>query len=150
MIQDRQLSRYFRWAELRCPCAACGGACNMQAPFLVQLDKLREMHGGPLTIASGYRCAAHNAQVGGKAGSAHMAGSAADILTPTAVVLRDVVKAALAVGMTGVGINNGTVHVDFTPAGIPRMWTYYDLYEKKRHVPQPAAVPPKPPGKPPV
>lgn len=43
------------------------------------LDPLREMWGAPVTVNSGYRCAALNRLVGGAEGSQHTRGQAADI-----------------------------------------------------------------------
>jgi uncharacterized protein YcbK (DUF882 family) len=43
------------------------------------LDPLREAYGRPITINSGYRCAALNTKVGGSKTSQHMMGQAADI-----------------------------------------------------------------------
>lgn len=45
------------------------------------LDPLREAWGSPLTVNSGYRCAALNRAVGGAAHSQHLTGQAADITT---------------------------------------------------------------------
>ncbi len=43
------------------------------------LDPLRQAWGGPITVSSGYRCAALNKAVGGVANSQHLLGEAADI-----------------------------------------------------------------------
>jgi hypothetical protein len=48
----------------------------------VYLDILRSALGVPLMISSGYRCAAHNAEVGGAPSSRHLIGCAADVLRP--------------------------------------------------------------------
>lgn len=45
------------------------------------LDPLREAWGKPITVNSGYRCAALNRAVGGSKTSQHMTGQAADITT---------------------------------------------------------------------
>lgn len=44
------------------------------------LQPLRDAWGGPITITSGYRCAALNAVVGGSRTSAHVSGYAADLV----------------------------------------------------------------------
>lgn len=44
------------------------------------LQPLRDAWGGPITITSGYRCAALNAVVGGSRTSAHLTGYAADLV----------------------------------------------------------------------
>jgi uncharacterized protein YcbK (DUF882 family) len=43
------------------------------------LDSAREGYGKPVCVNSGYRCARHNAAVGGVANSQHTRGEAADI-----------------------------------------------------------------------
>lgn len=45
------------------------------------LDPLREAWGKPITVTSGYRCAALNKAVGGVPTSMHLTGNAADITT---------------------------------------------------------------------
>jgi hypothetical protein len=56
---------------------------NLEALVENVLDPLREAWGAPLTVNSGYRCAALNAAVGGAKKSQHLTGCAADITTGT-------------------------------------------------------------------
>ncbi|MDR1472543.1 MAG: peptidase M15 [Synergistaceae bacterium] len=51
----------------------------ISALLLDRLEALRAAFGRPLVITSGYRCAEHNARVGGAAGSLHLTGRAADV-----------------------------------------------------------------------
>jgi zinc D-Ala-D-Ala carboxypeptidase len=46
------------------------------------LEAVRALLGNPITLDSGYRCAALNKAVGGAANSAHMDGFAADFICP--------------------------------------------------------------------
>jgi uncharacterized protein YcbK (DUF882 family) len=70
------LSEHFSKAEFACPC--CGQA--VVDPELVRgLEALRNLVDAPIRILSGYRCAAHNAEVGGRPDSQHLTGRAADI-----------------------------------------------------------------------
>ena len=48
----------------------------------VTLEQIRALTGRPLTVSSGYRCPALNAEIGGARESAHMDGLAADINCP--------------------------------------------------------------------
>ena len=64
---------------LRCRCCNAEGA---DAGLVEALRRLESKRGKALTVTSGYRCAAHNARVGGVADSAHRYGLAADIAVP--------------------------------------------------------------------
>ncbi len=70
---------YFRKPEFRCPCPRCGGFPAEPEETLVRLaDRVRGYFGKPVIISSGVRCAAHNREVGGVAGSRHVSGKAMD------------------------------------------------------------------------
>ena len=65
--------RYFTSDELVCKCG-CGAGLDLMdidRDLMVKLSALREQ-AGPLAIASGARCAAHNQAAGGKPLSAHL------------------------------------------------------------------------------
>jgi zinc D-Ala-D-Ala carboxypeptidase len=112
-------------------CQHCG-ANKMDAAFLEQLDELRHSYGKPLVVTSGYRCPEHNAKVSstGRTGP-HTTGRAADLQVDRANALQ-LLKLALALGFTGIGVNQkGSgrfLHVDNLPnaPGQPRptLWSY--------------------------
>ena len=54
---------------------------NLTALVNNVLDPLRDWYGKPLTVSSGYRCAALNKAVKGASNSQHMSGQAADLDT---------------------------------------------------------------------
>ena len=54
---------------------------NLTALVNNLLDPLRDWYGKPLTVSSGYRCAALNKAIKGASNSQHMSGQAADIDT---------------------------------------------------------------------
>jgi uncharacterized protein YcbK (DUF882 family) len=70
------ISHHFDLDEFRCPCC---GRVAVQPPFIAALQSLRDAV-GPITVTSGFRCAEHNAQVGGVGFSSHLVGMAADIV----------------------------------------------------------------------
>ena len=71
--------RYFTREEFRCPCGRCGGFPEEPAEKLIRIaDRVRAAAGKPAHISSGVRCPAHNAEVGGVAGSRHLKGWAMD------------------------------------------------------------------------
>jgi len=74
--------KHFKEREFVCKC--CGQlppAVRENIVALVDnvLDPAREQFGGPISVNSGYRCARHNAAVGGVPASQHLRGEAADI-----------------------------------------------------------------------
>lgn len=73
--------RYFQKEEFRCKCGGkyCDGFPAQPERKLVQLaDRVRDHFGAPAIVSSGVRCQQHNENVGGAAGSRHMAGKAMD------------------------------------------------------------------------
>ena len=72
--------RFFRPEEFKCPC--CGQGQPAQV-LVFWLDLFRAAWGSPVKINSGFRCPAHNAEVGGAAKSRHLLGCAADIAPVT-------------------------------------------------------------------
>jgi len=71
------VSQHFRAREFACK--HCGWI-KVDRELLVQLEKLRSVafpHG--LSVVSGYRCQAHNRDIGGARNSQHLQGTAADI-----------------------------------------------------------------------
>ena len=72
----------FRIQEFVCRCGCempPEARQNIEALVDNVLDPLREAYGKPIYVNSGYRCAKHNAAVGGVPKSQHMLGQAADI-----------------------------------------------------------------------
>ena len=74
--------KWFSMNEFECHCGCRmpdSARANIEALVEQVLDPARERYGKPVCVNSGYRCARHNAAVGGVAGSQHMRGEAADI-----------------------------------------------------------------------
>jgi len=85
------LSPHFTLAEfVESQTATRKGIDNTPTPSVITslarvaavLEQVRALVGGPITVSSGYRCAALNKAVGGAANSAHLLGLAADITAP--------------------------------------------------------------------
>ena len=70
---------HFSAAELMCPC--CGVGADRMSPSMLQMaEEIRAENGGkPMIVSSAYRCAKHNAEVGGVANSHHLYGQAMDV-----------------------------------------------------------------------
>ena len=74
--------KWFSMNEFECHCGCRmpdSARANIVALVEQVLDPARERYGKPVCVNSGYRCARHNAAVGGVVGSQHMRGEAADI-----------------------------------------------------------------------
>lgn len=73
---------FFDREEFRCRCGGryCGGyPAEMKREAVLVADRARKHFGRPGHVASGLRCARHNANVGGVENSQHMAGEAVDL-----------------------------------------------------------------------
>lgn len=70
-------SIHFSDSEFACQCGC--GQCIINQELLDVLEGLRDYYNSPVTITSGNRCAAHNAEVGGAKSSRHITGEAADV-----------------------------------------------------------------------
>lgn len=69
-------TKNFQVKEFACPCC---GKNEINQNIIEMAQRIRTRIGVPVHVNSGYRCAKHNAEVGGKAGSYHMKGLAADL-----------------------------------------------------------------------
>lgn len=76
-----QLTRNFKLSEFDCK-----SGCDMPDTVLMEVKKLanqlqiiRDFIQQPIYINSGYRCAEHNAKIGGVKNSKHILGQAADM-----------------------------------------------------------------------
>lgn len=100
--------RHFELSEFACPCC---GRNEISPPFVGLLDQARELVGIPFRVSSGYRCQAHNRQVGGVRDSEHLRGLAADILATDSEARFLIVSAALQVGIRRIGVHEHFVHL---------------------------------------
>jgi hypothetical protein len=126
------MSAHFSEREFACRCGR--GACEASAriaPALIQtLETMRAAYGAPITITSGARCPAWNAQVGGVPDSEHITDPlmGADLACPSSRQRWEMVTAALAAGFRRLGIGPDFLHVGVAepPAHEHEViWTYY-------------------------
>ena len=112
--------KYFKTEEFNC---THSGENRMDITFLNLLDTLRDVCGFPFVITSGYRCPWHPVELKKKAPGTHTKGIAADIQVSNGQQRLSIVKHAIELGFTGIGVAKGFVHVD-TRNTTPVMWTY--------------------------
>jgi uncharacterized protein YcbK (DUF882 family) len=123
ILKDRQLTKNFRLREFKCRCRRPECRAKAMSPaFLEKLQRMRDLWGKPLAITSGSRCSFWNSAVGGSEDSQHLKGLAADIALDDPADGPRLKAIAEKVGMGGVGIAQGFIHVDDGPKG--RRWTY--------------------------
>lgn len=113
------MTENFKREEFQCPCC---GLNNIDQRLVNLLQKAREMFGRPMVVTSGTRCVSHNQKVGGTPTSDHLLGFAADIDCENSIHRRELVLAALAVGIPTLGIKKDCIHLSIgEPA---RIFTY--------------------------
>lgn len=111
--------KYFTLDEFECPC--CGSIGDgIDDNLLEVLDKIREAIGRPLYVSSGYRCTAHNEDVGGVADSQHLHGRAADVHADGEITPLQIAALAEQAGADGIGIYEDFCHID--TRGTPARW----------------------------
>ena len=100
----------------------------MDEKLLAMLDNLREAFGYPIKLSSTYRSPDHPIEARKSKPGEHAYGAAVDIACVGGEATYKLVKAAIEVGFTRIGISrkNNFVHVGIGYDGAPPMtiWTY--------------------------
>lgn len=113
--------KYFDLSEFDCTET---GENDMKPEFLHALDQLRETCGFPFAITSGYRSISHSSEKNKPSGpGTHSFGLAADIRIDNGNNRMTLVKNALSMGFSGIGVAKTFVHVDMRLTK-PVLWTY--------------------------
>ena len=128
IFMGNYLTPHFTVDEMKCKGT---GICTMDEVFMELLEQIRQEYGKPMIVTSGYRAPEYNAKIA-KSGSKgpHTYGQAADLHLIGADA-NAVIKIALELGMTGIGIKQKGphkgrfVHLDNLPNGEhPRPWIW--------------------------
>ena len=106
----QRLSDHFDTSQFDCHCMRDDCRVTYVDMALIDyLERKRAKWGKPIKVVSGFRCTSHNQRCGGKPGSRHLVGMAADIkvdgMTATEIA-RDCTDAG------GLGLYPNFVHVD--------------------------------------
>lgn len=99
------------------------GENEMNHEFLSKLDKLRYRCGFPFVITSGYRSPRHSVEVVKDRPGQHAQGRAVDIRVSGGNQRFIIIREALRIGFTGIGVAKGFVHVD-TRTTTEVLWSY--------------------------
>jgi len=101
---------------------------KMDSNLLEKLDQLREVYGYPIKLTSTYRSPDHPIEAKKSKPGEHAYGAAVDIACVGGEATFKLVKAAIEVGFTRIGISrkNNFVHVGIGYEGAPpiTIWTY--------------------------
>ena len=101
---------------------------KMNPELLEKLDQLREAYGYPIKLTSTYRSPDHPIEAKKTKPGEHAYGAAVDIACVGGEATFKLVKAAIEVGFTRIGVSrkNNFVHVGVGYDGAPpiTMWTY--------------------------
>lgn len=91
------------------------------------LDAVREEAGIPLVLNCAYRSKEHDKSKGRSGNSAHTKGLAVDIRCNSSATRMKIIKAALTVGISRIGIGKNYIHLD-TDSSLPKnvIWHYYE------------------------
>ena len=119
--ENTQMFKYFTREEFACKET---GENEIEDELILCLDELREHCGFPFVITSGYRSPDHPIELGKKQPGTHAQGIAADIAVSSGLQRYTIVKNAIKLGFTGIGVAGGFVHVDIRATDTPVMWTY--------------------------
>lgn len=101
---------------------------DMQKEFMDKLQELRNRLGFPLIVTSGFRSVKHSIEAKKPKGGMHTKGLACDIKCHSNTAYK-IVKVALELGFTGIGINQKGatgrfVHLDLRPKSEALIYSY--------------------------
>jgi len=100
----------------------------MDEKLLSMLDEMRGIYGHPIKITSSYRSPEHPIEAAKKQPGEHSYGAAVDIVSDSGGKTFRLVKAAIEVGFTRIGISRkkGFIHLGIGYPGAPEktIWTY--------------------------
>lgn len=119
-ISGPQVTKNFSYKELMCKCGC--GKLEMDTNLLNKLQLLRDLCGFPLVITSGYRCPQHPEEAKKEQPGMHSKGLAVDIVKPQGEKAYTLLKLAIQVGFTGIGVSNKFIHLDIRDT--PAVWGY--------------------------
>jgi len=108
--QSLKLSPNFNLNEFHCKCNY--SECRMtylDSDLVSYLERKRQDIGKPIHINSAYRCVQHNKKIGGKKGSIHLTGKAADIVIHNESMPS---VSRFFEDADGLGVYNSFLHVD--------------------------------------
>lgn len=118
------MSRYFSEKEFLNCTPSCSES-QMSGEFMNVLDKVRSRAGIPLVLNCAYRSVEWDKSKGRSGTSSHCKGCAVDIRCNTSQNRFKIVAAAIAVGVTRIGIGKTFVHLDYDKDKVQQVIFHY-------------------------
>lgn len=121
-------SKYPNFTAAEFKCSHCG-ADGVKEEVVAKLQALRNEHGKPIPITSGYRCPQHPEEAKKNVPGAHALGAAADAGVQGEDAY-NILRLAFKHGFTGIGVqqkgNARFIHMDIVTTELPRptVWSY--------------------------
>jgi len=112
--------KYFKLSDFDCQET---GENKMEDDFILWLDACREACGFPFIITSGFRSKNHSVERIKTSVGTHVLGIACDIKVNNGSEKMTIVKEAIRLGFTGIGIAKNFIHLDRRTT-TPVIWTY--------------------------
>ena len=103
------LTKNFSRQEFTCSCGC--GFDNIDMEIVLFVQGVRDEVDHPIKINSGCRCFNHNRDVGGAASSDHLLGRGVDIACRTSSLRFSLVRAAMRVNVTRLGVGSSIIHI---------------------------------------
>ncbi len=117
------LSEHFTSKEFDCHCSRQDCEITLIDDELIRLLEKFRIPVGPIGINSGFRCDAHNAEVGGEEHSFHPEGKAADVRSLNGLTgseLAMIAESDEEIRENGIGTYSDRIHLD--SRGYPARW----------------------------
>jgi zinc D-Ala-D-Ala carboxypeptidase len=115
--------KHFQLSEFDSPDIE-GSGKDMCPDFLEMIDRARDIAGIPFKINSGMRSKAWNEHIGGRIGSSHLKGCAADVHCNNSGNRSKIVSALIQAGFRRIGIANTFIHADCDNDKPNAIWLY--------------------------
>lgn len=116
--------RDYKWFDISEFSCSETGENKMEHEFIKKIDHLRSVLGWPLIVTSAYRDPSHSAEIHKpNGGGYHTKGVACDFKVIGGKQRHEIIKHAMGLGFTGIGVAKTFVHLD-TREDTPMLWTY--------------------------
>jgi zinc D-Ala-D-Ala carboxypeptidase len=126
-MSDLNWSDYENFSREELACHETG-ECDMDPHFMNRLQGMRRNLGRAMNITSGYRSPQHSIESAKDQPGSHAQGHAVDVKCKDSAIRFQIIREALNMGFTGIGVSKDFIHLDdMQPrqhASRPCCWVY--------------------------